>query len=91
MLFDENGSVISDYEYQGELADIVPDYPKKHDNVALVRCGFCHKSSQDTAALVKCGGLYGPFENEKYSHLLCAIWCHKIYFDDKKDGKITNV
>ena len=46
-----------------------------------MRCAFCKKSNKDKNSLLICGGIYGPFKQNKYVHLLCAIWCNKVYLN----------
>ena len=46
-----------------------------------MRCAFCKKSNKDKNSLLICGGIYGPFKKNKYAHLLCAIWCNKVYLN----------
>ena len=54
-----------------------------------MRCGFCKKSNKDKASLVNCGGIYGPFKDNKYAHLLCAIWCSNVYLNE--EGELVGV
>lgn len=61
------------------MKELIPSDPK-YDNSGYVRCEFCHKNSKNTDYLKKCGGLYGPFgPDNKYVHMLCAVWCHQIF------------
>ena len=53
----------------------IPNDPPKYRGDVIVRCAFCKKNSKDISALQICGGIYGPFKNNKYSHLLCVLWC----------------
>lgn len=38
----------------------------------------------------KLGPYYGPFKPKEYVHLLCVIWCSKVFVDEKT-GKLRNV
>jgi hypothetical protein len=48
----------------------------------LMRCAFCNKGTKDINGIKVCGPFYGPFRSKKsvyYVHLLCAIWCSRVY------------
>lgn len=56
----------------------------------MVRCAFCHKTNKDIENIKICGPFYGPFlrgkiKTKHYTHLLCAVWCKKVYLDEKDD------
>lgn len=54
----------------------------------MVRCAFCQKSNQDIDTIKICGPFYGPFlrtrqKTKHYCHLLCAIWCKKVFLNEE--------
>ena len=54
-----------------------------------MRCAFCKKGSKNKKSLRECGGLFGPFRNNTYVHLLCAIWCSIVYLNE--EGELVGV
>ena len=78
--FDSDGSIDLVDE---ELAPLTPGHPPYHGK-ENVRCAFCQKYRADTPLIKELGPYYGPFENNSYCHLLCAIWSPNIFL--KRNG-----
>lgn len=56
----------------------------------MVRCAFCQKANKDIESIKICGPFYGPFiqrtkKTKHYCHLLCALWCKKVFLNDKNE------
>lgn len=58
----------------------------KYKGVNMIRCAFCQKTNKDIDSIKICGPFYGPFykknsKTKNYCHLLCALWCKKVYLN----------